>query len=210
MENKSFAIEEIDACTIGHQHNSVNNNISKPKLMIEPTKVNTPPAILISRPVLYSADYYPNVLNKPKNGCKQPVPTNIRVIEHDNSPYKCTTDPIHYPLEDRLLYRKSLVHDKSKFSLTPFVRRTVSQVKHVIPILSWLPNYSFRQLLVTDLIAGLVLSASHISDGIAFGWMTGLAPVHGLYMAIFPVLVYAVLGKSRQVSIGKAYWLLLY
>lgn len=90
----------------------------------------------------------------------------------------------------------------SHLTLSQFLSQFLLLLTKCFPILDWLPNYSFRQNLLADLWSGLTLACSHISDGLAFSWLAGLPPVNGLYMAIFPVLVYAILGRSRQLSIG--------
>lgn len=38
--------------------------------------------------------------------------------------------------------------------------------------------------------------------GLAYSILAGVPPVVGIYMAFFPVFVYAIMGTSRQVSMG--------
>jgi MFS superfamily sulfate permease-like transporter len=38
----------------------------------------------------------------------------------------------------------------------------------------------------------------------AYALLGNLPPIIGLYMAFFPVLVYAIMGTSRHVSIGES------
>ena len=38
----------------------------------------------------------------------------------------------------------------------------------------------------------------------AYALLAGIPPIHGLYMAFFQCLVYAVLGTSRHLSVGNA------
>lgn len=75
--------------------------------------------------------------------------------------------------------------------------------KSVIPILDWLPNYNVRRDLLADIITGFTVLALHIPQGLAYGKLAGVDPTHGLYVSLFPVLIYAIMGTSRQISIGK-------
>ncbi|NVJ88259.1 MAG: solute carrier family 26 protein [Flavobacteriaceae bacterium] len=74
-------------------------------------------------------------------------------------------------------------------------------IKKVLPILEWLPNYN-KSLFKGDLIAGITVSIVMIPQGIAYALIAGLPPIYGLYCALMPQLVYAIFGSSRQVSIG--------
>ncbi|KAH8270183.1 hypothetical protein KR018_005405, partial [Drosophila ironensis] len=72
----------------------------------------------------------------------------------------------------------------------------------IIPILQWLPQYSPRRDLVGDIIAGFTVAIMNIPHGMAYGLLAGVSAGNGLYMAVFPVLVYMFLGTSRHISIG--------
>ncbi|KAH8260902.1 hypothetical protein KR044_000204, partial [Drosophila immigrans] len=72
----------------------------------------------------------------------------------------------------------------------------------VIPILQWLPQYSLRRDLIGDIIAGFTVAIMNIPHGIAYGILAGVSAGNGLYMAVFPVLVYMLLGTSKHISIG--------
>ena len=72
-----------------------------------------------------------------------------------------------------------------------------------IPILSWARNYP-RTDLRHDLQAGLTIGIMVIPSGMAYGMLAGLPPIYGLYTAMIPMLLYALLGTSRQLVIGPA------
>ena len=74
-------------------------------------------------------------------------------------------------------------------------------IKRLFPILSWLPNYQ-RENLNGDVFAGLAVGVMLIPQGMAYAMIAGLPPVYGLYTAIFPQLIYAIMGTSRQTAVG--------
>ena len=74
-------------------------------------------------------------------------------------------------------------------------------IKKLIPILEWLPNYS-ASLFKGDLIAGITVGIVLIPQGIAYALIAGLPPIYGLYCALVPQAMYAIFGSSRQVAVG--------
>lgn len=65
----------------------------------------------------------------------------------------------------------------------------------------WLPRYSTKYL-GSDISAGLTVGVMLIPQGMAYAMIAGLPPVYGLYAALVPQLVYALMGTSRQLSVG--------
>ncbi|HET9650270.1 MAG TPA: SulP family inorganic anion transporter, partial [Microlunatus sp.] len=53
-----------------------------------------------------------------------------------------------------------------------------------------------------DVIAGLAVAAYLVPQVMAYAELAGLSAVQGLWAAVGPLLVYAILGSSRQLSIG--------
>jgi sulfate permease, SulP family len=54
----------------------------------------------------------------------------------------------------------------------------------------------------SDLAAGLTTAVMLIPQGMAYAMLAGIPPIMGLYAATLPLLVYALLGTSRQLAVG--------
>lgn len=74
-------------------------------------------------------------------------------------------------------------------------------MSRVLPGLGVLLRYQ-RGWLRADLLAGVTVAAYLIPQVMAYAEVAGLAPVVGLWAIIGSLLVYAVLGSSRQLSVG--------
>lgn len=77
----------------------------------------------------------------------------------------------------------------------------MSVLGNVIPSISWMRSYD-RSWLRGDIIAGLTVGVILIPQGMAYAMLAGLPPIHGLYAATLPLLVYALFGTSRQLAVG--------
>ncbi len=75
------------------------------------------------------------------------------------------------------------------------------QRSSAIPILDWLLSYQ-REWLSSDLIAGLIAAAVVIPKAMAYATIAGLPVQVGLYTAFLPMVIYAVLGTSRPLSVS--------
>lgn len=53
-----------------------------------------------------------------------------------------------------------------------------------------------------DVLAGVTVAAYLIPQVMAYATLAGLPPVAGLWAALIPMVVYAILGSSRQLSVG--------
>jgi sulfate permease, SulP family len=67
----------------------------------------------------------------------------------------------------------------------------------VLPILGWLPTYETTWLRA-DIVAGLTLWGILVPEAIAYAVMARAPPQAGLYTLLGSLLVYAVLGTTRQ------------
>jgi sulfate permease, SulP family len=79
--------------------------------------------------------------------------------------------------------------------------RPSRNLARLIPILSWLPRYD-RAWLVVDILAGLTLWGLVVPQGMAYAGIAGLPPQFGLYTLVASLLVYALFGTSRHLSVG--------
>lgn len=70
-----------------------------------------------------------------------------------------------------------------------------------IPAFDWLPNYQ-KKWFSGDLSAGLTVGVMLIPQGMAYSMLAGLPPIHGLYAVTVPLILYALLGTSRQLAVG--------
>ena len=70
------------------------------------------------------------------------------------------------------------------------------------PFLRIMRTYSLSHDLPCDLAAGFTVFVMQIPQGMAYGMLSGLPPVYGLYVSLFPAIVYFFLGTSKQMSIG--------
>ena len=74
-------------------------------------------------------------------------------------------------------------------------------LKNFIPILKWLPKYKKKNFYF-DFVAGINVGILLIPQGMAYALIAGLPPIYGLYAALTPQIVYAILGTSRQLAVG--------
>ncbi|CAF0892199.1 unnamed protein product [Adineta ricciae] len=71
-----------------------------------------------------------------------------------------------------------------------------------IPLFRCLKTYNLRKDLFGDIIAGITVAIMHIPQGMAYGTLTTLPPVYGLYVSFFPVIIYMIFGTSPHLSLG--------
>ncbi len=74
-------------------------------------------------------------------------------------------------------------------------------LKAFVPALDWLANYK-KEHFKGDLSAGLTVGVMLIPQGMAYAMIAGLPPIYGLYASTLPLIIYALLGTSRQLAVG--------
>ena len=88
----------------------------------------------------------------------------------------------------------------SEVEAVPISDRT-TWLERRVPAVRAVRTYQ-RSWLRTDLIAGLVLAAILVPQGMAYAELAGLPPVTGLYTTIACLVGYAVFGPSRVLVLG--------
>ena len=78
---------------------------------------------------------------------------------------------------------------------------TESGIKRHVPGVRMLATYQASWLRF-DLVAGLVLAAILVPQGLAYAELAGLPPVTGLYTTVACLVAYAIMGPSRVLVLG--------
>ena len=78
---------------------------------------------------------------------------------------------------------------------------TKNRIGGKIPFLQWIADYGTGWLR-PDVIAGLTTAAVVIPKAMAYATIAGLPVVVGLYTAFVPMVIYALLGTSRPLSVS--------
>jgi SulP family sulfate permease len=65
----------------------------------------------------------------------------------------------------------------------------------------WWRSYQ-REWLSRDLLAGVTVAAYMVPQVMGYAAIAGLPPITGLWASLLPLVVYALLGSSRQLSVG--------
>ena len=78
---------------------------------------------------------------------------------------------------------------------------TEDQSRKYLPVADWLFHYQ-KDWLRPDLIAGLTAAAVVIPKAMAYATIAGLPVQVGLYTVLVPMVIYAVLGTSRPLSVS--------
>ena len=77
----------------------------------------------------------------------------------------------------------------------------MSRYRWFHPLAEWLVSYR-RDWLRPDIVAGLTTGAVIIPKAMAYAMMAGLPVQVGLYTALVPMVIYALLGTSRVLSVS--------
>jgi len=81
------------------------------------------------------------------------------------------------------------------------MKRIVEILRSYFPILEWGVKYN-RQTAVNDLVVAVIVSIMLIPQSLAYAQLAGLPPEVGLYASMAPLILYAIFGTSRSLSVG--------
>eukprot|EP00798_Chlamydomonas_sp_ICE-L_P032252 gene32252-16818_t len=117
--------------------------------------------------------------------------------------------PLNYPWEveneqDRPsdLLQRHAVHMKKKYREACATFGFLDWLQVILPCVSWLRTYKWKQWLICDITAGLSVGFMVIPQGLSYAGLAGLPAVYGLYGAFLPCIIYTLFGSSRQLAVG--------
>ncbi|KAJ3112338.1 Solute carrier 26 [Phlyctochytrium bullatum] len=77
------------------------------------------------------------------------------------------------------------------------------RIRYYVPVIGWLPHYNIRENLQADIIAGITVACLLIPQGLSYAQaLVKIPPVYGLYTCFGPLIIYSLLGTSRQLAVG--------
>jgi SulP family sulfate permease len=77
----------------------------------------------------------------------------------------------------------------------------VGALSRYLPLLDTMRGYRRRDF-ERDTVAGIVVGIVTVPQAVAFAFLAGVPPEAGLYGCLLPTFLYALLGTSRQLSVG--------
>ncbi|MEM6316936.1 MAG: sulfate permease [Bacteroidota bacterium] len=93
-------------------------------------------------------------------------------------------------------------HSKNPYLCTLFTTTIpLTLLERIFPILASTKGYT-SHLFRKDIVAGLTVGILLVPQGMAYALLAGMPPIYGLYSGLVPLLVYAIFGTSRQMSVG--------
>ena len=76
-----------------------------------------------------------------------------------------------------------------------------SFINRYLPCLEWIRQYD-RQTFSHDLVAAIIVTIMLVPQSLAYSMLAGLPAEVGLYASIMPLILYALFGSSRTLSVG--------
>jgi MFS superfamily sulfate permease-like transporter len=73
---------------------------------------------------------------------------------------------------------------------------------NVFTIFNLIAEYNIKQDLVADILSGITVGIMHVPAGLAYGTLTSLNAVNGLYVSFYSGITYILFGTSKHLSVG--------
>ncbi|XP_077528864.1 prestin-like isoform X2 [Haemaphysalis longicornis] len=72
----------------------------------------------------------------------------------------------------------------------------------LLPVLGWLRTYRVKEYLLADIVTGFTVAMFQVPQSLGYTLLASVPPVFALYNAMFPMMIYIILGTVRQASVG--------
>ncbi|XP_056425834.1 chloride anion exchanger-like [Hyla sarda] len=151
----------------------------------------------------------------------QVILNRFRKGKGNTNPTEPQEEKVKIPLENKYFVARPVYSEDSFSSEHEIVQRrhttildhlkrscgcSAQKAKRIVftffPIISWLPQYTFKEWILSDIISGVTTGLVAVLQGLAYALLTNVPPGYGLYAAFFPVVVYFFFGTSRHISAG--------
>mmetsp|Transcript_20584 Transcript_20584/g.45039 ORF Transcript_20584/g.45039 Transcript_20584/m.45039 type:complete len:735 (-) Transcript_20584:295-2499(-) len=102
---------------------------------------------------------------------------------------------------------RSHAPEKDQSKSRRFVEKLWHDTKHYgrqrMPFLDWIPGYSFKESLLSDIIGGTTIGMVCMAQTLAHAAIASTKPIQGPYCAFMPAIVYAFFGTSPHASVSS-------
>ena len=101
-------------------------------------------------------------------------------------------------------YKLKIDDNNKKKSLFKLIKNNFNprHLLNIFTILNLITEYNFKKDLIPDLFSGFTVGIMHIPVSLAYGALTSLNPVNGLYTSFYSGLTYLLFGTSKHLSVG--------
>ncbi|KAI9291923.1 sulfate permease [Neoconidiobolus thromboides FSU 785] len=104
-------------------------------------------------------------------------------------------------IEARNYFGELNFKEKTSRTLHRVKEASPAYFKSFFPIFSWATKYN-RKWLLGDFIAGVTVGVMVVPQSLAYAKLANLPVVYGLYTGFMGVMLYSLMGTSREISVG--------
>ncbi|GMM32606.1 sulfate permease [Martiniozyma asiatica (nom. inval.)] len=144
-----------------------------------------------------------NKNNNSRSTSENPQISQQRYPESSYSIHDPQPQPLaNYPIDEYSEPLVSSVDYLKNISKNP-KSRSISYVKSLFPIFSWIGHYPFEPKWITsDFITGISVAIVLVPQALSYATLASLPPQYGLYSSFIGLMIYAIFATSKDVSIG--------